>query len=93
MLSHNRKDSNSKKRPLDDTIEDEPTPKMRKLAQGGVEHKDHKDGKHEEATHPVSDAMSGFFKLIHAVILCQVNFLFFKDDAMCCRAFFSLQNF
>ena len=88
MLSHNRKDSNSKKRPLDDTIEDEPTPKMRKLAQGGVEHKDHKDGKHEEATHPVSDAMSGFFKLIHAVILCQVNF--FIDDAMSYRAFFSL---
>ena len=93
MLSHNRKDSNSKKRPLDDTIEDEPTPKMRKLAQGGVEHKDHKDGKHEEAAHPVSDAMSGFFKLIHAVILCQVNFFFFKDDAMCCRAIFSLGNF
>ena len=43
MLSHNKKDSNAKKRPSEEVIEDEPTPKMRKLAQGGVEHKDHKD--------------------------------------------------
>ena len=72
VLSHNKKDSNILKRPSEEVIEDEPAPKMRKLAQGGVEHKvEHKE--HEES-HPVSDAMSGFFKLIHAVILCQVFF-------------------
>ena len=75
VLSHNKKDSNAKKRPSEEVIEDEPTPKMRKLAQGGIEHKDHKDVKHEESAHPVSNAMSAFFKLIHAVILCQVILL------------------
>ena len=61
------------KRPLEEIIEDEPSAKMRKLAQGSSEMvKDHKESKLDE---PINEGMAAFFKMIYAVILCQVRFL------------------
>lgn len=76
VLSHKKENQVvvvGQKRPGDDNlIEDEPSFKMRKLTQGGVNH-EKEGGKGEGDFTPVSEAMSGFFKLIYAVILCQVQ--------------------
>ena len=65
--------STTKKRGFESDIQDEPSLKMRKLAQG-VEHMEAlKDGKAIEQVSDLNEAIGGFFKLIHSVILCQVR--------------------
>lgn len=76
VVLSDKKDPSSKKRPASgdqfSTMEDEPSSKMLKLAQGPspVDHHDKEATKHEPE-HPMTEAMSGFFKLINAVLLCQ----------------------
>lgn len=80
IVLSDKKDPTSKKRPANSsefsTMEDEPSSKMLKLAQGSggvaAEHLDKEATKHEtEQLHPMGEAMSGFFKLLNAVLLCQ----------------------
>ena len=61
---------------MENDIQDEPSHKMRKLAQG-VEHMEvMKDGKILEQVGDINEIIGGFFKLMHSVLLCQVIFEF-----------------
>ena len=82
--------STTKKRGFESDIQDEPSLKMRKLAQG-VEHMEAlKDGKAIEQVSDLNEAIGGFFKLIHSVILCQVRSDFDQKSELEFSALFSV---
>ncbi len=75
VLSHKRDTVAKKRCASEQEVKDEPSAKMRKLAQGIAEHSQghDKDAKEAETTQPIAEAVMGFFKLLHAVILSQVR--------------------
>ena len=62
-----------RKRSLENDIQDEPSHKMRKLAQGAEHMEVMKDGKVLEQAGDINEIIGGFFKLMHSVLLCQVK--------------------
>ena len=71
-MSYKKETASSRKRGYESEIQDEPSLKMRKLT-SGVEHMEAlKEGKVLEPTGDLNEAIGGFFKLIHSVLLCQV---------------------